>query len=158
MKSSFKKLQIGAITLLLCLAGLLIAFVIFRRKKTSSKVISEVIESSKYSALAPYWIAVSQVETGNFTSNLFKKNNNGFGFTFSVNDPYAIGYTLSSAGVKWAKYASLADSARSIVDYMDRFKWPTSVSGANEFVGVMKSKKYFAENEADYLKAFQSYL
>jgi len=156
---SSKRSLIGPLILPLFLVGLLILFVVFLRKRTSSRIITEVINKSRFKSLAPYWVAVSQLETGNFTSPLFKKNNNGFGFTYTVNDPYNDGWTPGTVPeVKWAKYKSLGDSARAIVDYMERKQYPESFPSVTQFVAFMKSKDYFAENEAEYLAGVKSYL
>jgi len=54
--------------------------------------------------------AQANFETGNYTSNLYKNNNNLFGITF-IGQKLATGYTTrTSDGYKFAKYNSWQDS------------------------------------------------
>jgi len=66
-------------------------------------------------------VAQAKHETGNFTSNAFKRHNNLFGYSYVPGGRYQIGAGLvADNGQPVAHYASPEDSVREIIDWLYR--------------------------------------
>jgi uncharacterized FlgJ-related protein len=99
------------------------------------------------------------METANFTSPLAVKYNNLFGMGVGPAGSTASGVTVRpSDGQKFATYTSKADSVDDLVLYMDRLGYPKDFDSVDSLVVFMKSKNYFIEDAAVYLKAVKSWL
>lgn len=68
--------------------------------------------------LATLLVAQSRLETGNYTNNQTKTNNNLFGFKYSANSKYSKKGNVSPEGDLYAKYDTINDS---ILDYVNRW-------------------------------------
>lgn len=132
---------------------------LFLRSKTSSNpqtVISNVLREGGYSdRVAKWWTAVSDLETGGWTSNLYTKNNNMFG----MHQPLTRN-TLSLGPDKngWARFSSITDSVLDLILYMQTFSYPKDFATVDDMVTFMKSKGYFEEPYTQYLAGVKSRL
>lgn len=80
---------------------------------------------SQAELLALMMIPMAQFETNNFTSNVFKNNNNAFGYKYFPGSAYQIGrgtaapQTGGDSG-SYGRYATVADSAKEVADWIGR--------------------------------------
>jgi hypothetical protein len=147
MRTSLKRLATGRGTLALLLGGLLILLLAFRRKTSSSAAnqIKSILKSSGYSdRVATWWVAVSNLETGAWTSKLYKEAHNLFGMKQPLTRfTYSQGATSSPPG--YASFASDADSVKDLVAYMQQRLYPYDFDSIDAMVAFMKSKGYFED-------------
>lgn len=160
MKTSSRKRGNGLSTLVLFAVGLLIALRAFPKNLTSSgqpaTVITEVLKENGYSdRVAKNWVAVSKHETANFTSNLLRTANNLFGMKQPLKR-----MTVSKGPTKngFASFASLTDSVKDLVLYMDEWNYPKDFASVDDQVRFMKSKGYFQEPLLDYMTSVKARL
>lgn len=101
------------------------------------------------SLTARYLVAQAAHETSNFTSKIFRENNNLFGMKFpKVRKTTAIGERYGHA-----IYNSLKESVEDIALYHKALALPTVFKDTNSFVEALKAKKYFEADVEDYKKA-----
>lgn len=119
-----------------------------------------VILFSKYRALMPYIIAQAKLESGNFTSRVFKTDNNYFGMKLPVKRPtVAAGPGLMSPeGNNYAHYNSESDSVTDLLLWMEYTKFPVSVDSPEQYTRELKSRNYFGASEVVYLKNIKYWL
>jgi hypothetical protein len=143
---------------LLLISGLIALYLLIVKPKGIT-AISKVIDNSEWAALLPFIIAQSQLETANFTSNVYKSSNNLFGMKVPSKRPFlgVIGSGASDGG-NYAKYSSDVNSVRDYLEWLRYTNFPTRVDSAEHFVRAMKSRGYFTANESEYLKALNSWL
>jgi uncharacterized FlgJ-related protein len=160
MIRSSQKRGSGRRTLVPFAVGLLILLLLFLRKTSSSQTIKNRLTRAGYTPdVASWWVAVSKMETADFTSLLAKKFNNLFGMGVGPADSTASGVTVRpSDGQKFATYATKADSVDDLILYMKRLGYPKNFDSVDSMVTFMKSKNYFVEDAAVYLKAVKSWL
>lgn len=133
------------------------------RTSDPSPEIFTILTNAGYSPeMGIWWSAISKLETGNFTSELFRKANNLFGMGVpSVRRSLRSGeYTASDAGNirKFSKYNTTADSVKDLVLYMQSFSYPNTFTTVADLVYFMKSKKYFELDADKYLAGVKRYL
>lgn len=119
-----------------------------------------VILFSKYRALMPYIIAQAKLESGNFTSKVFKTDNNYFGMKLPVKRPTVAAGPglLSPEGNHYAHYDSESDSVTDLLLWMEYTKFPVSVDSAETYTRELKSRNYFGSSETSYLKNINYWL
>lgn len=122
--------------------------------KNAAKVINGIL-NTPYKHLAKYILAQSQVETGNFTSLLFRQYNNAFGMKNPLVRP-SVGY--DDPNTQFRAYDSIDQSVEDLVLWMDYVNFPQYVQDVESYVREMKLRGYFEENESDYLRAMRSWL
>lgn len=92
-------------------------------------------------------------ETGNFTSDIFKENNNLFGMKLArVRKTTAIGENRGHA-----VYKSIEDSIADYWLYNKALNYLTNYSSIAAFVREMVLKKYFEAKESEYLAAVEKW-
>ena len=118
-----------------------------------------VVLLSKYRALLPCIVAQAKHETGNFTSNVYLKDNNMFGMKLPEKRP-----TVATQGMKspegnyYAHYTSDAESLRDLFLWMDYVSFPVTVSGPDEYASRLKDKSYYGASLASYQSALKNWL
>lgn len=119
-----------------------------------------VILFSKYRALMPYIIAQAKLESGNFSSKVFKTDNNYFGMKLPVKRPTVAAGPglLSPEGNHYAHYNSESDSVTDLLLWMEYTKFPTVVYNSEVYVSELKSRNYFGSSETSYLKNINYWL
>lgn len=158
----FKRGRRVSNTLLLSFIGLAIASLafLFTRKKGASKIQKQILDIltsggvSKREAL--YWVAVSMVETTDFTDPIFVLGNNCFGMKVARNRETTRSGTITSQtetdpDKTFSSYLSVADSVRDLMLYMDATNYPTDFPTLDQFIFFMKGKGYFTMDTAKYL-------
>lgn len=117
--------------------------------------------------LASLMVAQSKYETANYTSNVFKKNNNAFGYKYYKGSLYQNGFGLVAPskdaqgnpdGGSYAKYSDVADSAREVADWIGRRKESfINVSNPLTFAAALKNNDYFGQTAYQYYQGVQKY-
>lgn len=142
------------------LLGLPIALLLFlflmRNRKTVVKnphpflktALTQVLASSPYSGYVEYWLAVSKMETGNWTSELFKMYYNPWGMKMPKVRP-----TTATAQTPkgWAIYSNLYEASKDILLWMEYGKFPKHITSLESFINALKTKGYFEEPINKYL-------
>jgi len=110
--------------------------------------------------LAKFMVVQSQHETANYTSKVFKTNNNAFGYKRVNGSAYQLGAgRLSPEGDNYARYSSLSDSAKEVASWIGRRKKDfVSVKTADQYVHTLKLQGYFGDKETNYLAGVKKYL
>ncbi len=121
----------------------------------------KIYTNAGFSPLTAAFIVLQNIlETANFTSNIFKTNNNIGGVTWSANLG-AKGYIKGSArpkseGGNYVKFLSPELCAEFIAGlYKNRFAPATDSTTISHFVDTIKAKGYFTSPAAEY-KSFMS--
>ena len=110
--------------------------------------------------LARFMVVQSQHETANYTSHVFTTNKNAFGYKRVVGSSYQIGNGVKSPeGDSYAKYASVADSAKEVAAWIGRRKNQfVGVKTVDEYIHIIKQDGYFGDKESNYLADVKRYL
>jgi flagellum-specific peptidoglycan hydrolase FlgJ len=109
--------------------------------------------------------AQSRVESSNYSSNVFKQNNNAFGMKVpSVRkSPYILGAGTkapsSEGATPYARYASVEDSARDIVHWLQyNHANYSQLTTADSYATYLKNKGYYGATLASYAAGIGTYL
>lgn len=113
--------------------------------------------------LAALLVAQAKHETGNFKSNAFVTANNAFGYSYVSGGQWQVGKGLiADNGQPVAKYASVEDSAREIVDWIYRRvkegKFPVNLDGITtpeQYAALLKNAGYYGDSLTNYLKGLK---
>jgi len=117
--------------------------------------IQQAFNQTKYNHLMNYWLAVSKMETGGFTSSLFLRFNNPWGMKFPRQ---RVNTVSGQTGEGWATYSHIDNAARDIILWMDAKRFRTDVKSLEAFVTEMKANGYFEEPYAEYLKLVKAWI
>jgi uncharacterized FlgJ-related protein len=91
-------------------------------------------------------LAQAAHETGNFTSPIFKENNNLFGMKFpTIRQTKAIGENKGHA-----VYKSIEKSVEDFALYYKSLKYLSSYSTINSYIDALKNKNYFEASAEEY--------
>ncbi len=136
-------------------------------KTHSDNVIRVAIENGMPLQLSKLMACQSAFETDNFTSNSFKKNNNGFGYKHVP----GASLQLSSAGIHstetdhYAAYPSFDNSIIEVCRWIKRrqkqAKFPqdlVSIQTPAQYAHLFKSCGYYGGKEEDYVHGLSNYL
>lgn len=155
------RLSLPALITLLITGLLLIYSVVIwiTNRKKGQAAISQVIRDSEWVNLYPLILAQSKLETANFTSNVYRNNNNLFGMNVPTKRPF-LGErgSPSPEGGIYAKYKNDLTSVRDYVEWLRYTKFPTYSMTPETFVNQMKQRGYFTASESGYLKALKSWI
>jgi len=109
---------------------------------------------SDYKNLRPYVIAQSKVETGDYTSDLYKRANNAFGMRVpELRRSNRIGTTNN-----YSSYASIGDSLEDLLYYFEAVNFPTNIGSVGEYTMELKKRNYFTADYYTYLKNMQLWM
>ena len=103
-------------------------------------------------------VAQSAHETGNWTSNAFRKHNNGFGYMYLKGSKWQTGSRglIADNKLPVADYKSLADSTNEVVDWLKRrqnegkFKIE-ELNTPEKYAKALKDNKYYGAAYSIYL-------
>lgn len=111
------------------------------------------------SSLANLLVAQSQHETGNYSSNIFRTGSNAFGYSYYEGSPWQLPEPgiVADNGSASAKYKSVADSTKEIVDWIYRRvregKFPANlgtITTPEQYAELLKSAGYYSDSVANY--------
>lgn len=170
MSAKWKTLLIGLLGLLMYLTGWYV--LIMRSKRTfqnhqnpfSKKTpkAQSVIDDVIYNRLKDEYeadeidriIAMAKHETGNYTSDILKENNNLFGMKMPrVRKTTAIGENRGHA-----KYENIEASIDDLVLWFDFHKGLPEFQDTESFIEWLKSKGYFEDSYENYLNGVKRWM
>lgn len=109
--------------------------------------------------LAALVVAQARHESNDFRSNHFKDSNNAFGYSWIQGAKWQIGPGgIADNNKPVAKYASLEDSVKEIVDYIYRRKkegkFPdlSTITTPEQYAALLKKVGYYGDTLANYSK------
>ena len=115
-------------------------------KKLLKNQIIQTLKANGYDdTTAKSWGAVSQFETGNFTSDIFKNNNNLFGMRL----PRVRETTATDSRNNFAVYPDRMHSIWDIVLYLDAVDFPKRNNSYWDVIREMKKRSYFGKQSAE---------
>ena len=101
---------------------------------------------------AKYITAQAAHETANFTSNVFEKTKNIFGFKFTGH------HTEISSYNGYAAYKTIEDCIHRYADYYKAHKYPGTFATVSAFIHALKENRYFEAPEAEYLTGVRHFM
>jgi uncharacterized FlgJ-related protein len=113
--------------------------------------------------LAKIIVGQSYNETGNWTSNAFKKHNNAFGYTYVKGGKWQTGKEglIADNNKPVADYKSVSDSTNELIDWLERreksgkFKIK-DLNTPEKYAQALKDNSYYGVTVSHYLKAIQT--
>jgi flagellum-specific peptidoglycan hydrolase FlgJ len=140
--------------------GLLIILFLTSQLKAGMGLKSKgLIWLSKYRALLPYIEAQAKHETGNFTSAVYRNNNNMFGMkNGSIMSAWEMVGTVAPDGGTYAKYACDLDSVKDLLQWFEWKKFPVSVASVEQYASELKSRGYYGDSLANYTNGLKRFL
>ena len=154
LKKVFEESPIQLVILLLFAIGLLMLFrqflIIGRRKGKPLSTISRILKAQ---GLEPSMIKLLQAqaihETGNFTSRLFKENNNVFGMKIPQQRQTL---NIAPGNQQFSRFASIDDSIKDMLLYLDHFRIPLDQEDPFRYAQILKDKNYYEDPVEVYFK------
>jgi len=123
-----------------------------------------LIDQKIPTTLAKIVTAQSQFESGNYTSNVFKTDNNAFGYKYVGQKIATRGLpSPASEGDNYAHYNNVADSAKEIANWLKRRlkekKLPAfdQITSPSQYSKLIKQAGYYGANENTYTKGLNRY-
>jgi hypothetical protein len=119
-----------------------------------------IILLSKYRALLPYIVAQAKHETNDFTSKVYKENQNLFGmkWTEGRRGQVASKGLQSPEGNHYAKYLTDSTSIIDLLIWFDVKKFPLSVLSVNEYAQALKDRGYFTDGLSNYISGLKRWM
>jgi hypothetical protein len=119
-----------------------------RKKMITTPINSRALANSKFAGLKEYIEAMARHETGNYTSDLYKRANNLFGMRVPTKRPFE----RSGVTNNYSSYCCNEQSIRDFILYLDFVKFPTEVKDDWQFVNELKKRSYFEDNIINYYR------
>lgn len=116
--------------------------------------IKAIIKASKYCQLANFVVLHSKGETANYTSRLFRQQNNLFGMKNAKERPQ-LGYKINNTDFRY--YPSQEQSIQDLIMYFDYVKFPVFCASIEDYVRQLKKRNYFEETYSYYLENVLKY-
>jgi flagellum-specific peptidoglycan hydrolase FlgJ len=116
-------------------------------------------------ALSRLMVAQAAHETGDFTSNFFKRYNNAFGYSYVKGAKWQLPEpgTIADNGLPIAAYASVENSTMEVVDWIKRRvnegKFPAlnTITSPEQYAQLLKSAGYYGDTVSNYLRGLKRY-
>lgn len=118
-----------------------------------------IVSNSEYSELLPYIIAQARHESANFSSAVYRANNNPFGMKVPSRRPFlGTQGTKAGDGGFYARYENDTEAFRDLLKWMRFTRMPTTVNNAREFAEALKARKYYTDTVDNYTKAIERWM
>ena len=135
-------------------------------KTFANKIVEVALQNGMPEQLSKLIACQSAFETNNFTSNAFKKNNNGFGYKYYEGSKYQLGKGIQSTEADcYASYKTFDDSISEVCSWIKRRqkegKFPsdlTTIKTASIYAKLLKGCGYYGSKEAHYAQGTNKYL
>lgn len=110
-----------------------------------------IIDQAGYSG--GNWLAISKMETANFSSKLYTSALNPWGMKQAKIRPnHQAGVWVGDGSTNWARYKSLDDAMLDIIDWCEYTKFPKGNLSLEAHVNEMGARGYYGT------ESYQSYL
>lgn len=116
-------------------------------------ILAELSKNGIYGELAKYIFCQAAFETGNFSSVIFRDQNNLFGMKLAKVRPT----TATGESRGHAVFRSIADSVKDYALYYRYVKLPTVFSSIPAFTIALKNKSYFEADLSQYTNGVTTY-
>lgn len=127
-------------------------------------IYNTAIQQGFNSTTAKLIAAQARFESADYTSNVFKKNNNTSGIKF-IGQPNAVQGTLSPEGDYYAKFNTVQDSINDKIVRLYNIKMRgvtpqqlKNATDATEFANLLKQRGYYGSSAAEYASGLRSKL
>jgi uncharacterized FlgJ-related protein len=128
------------------------------------KIYNTAIEQGFNPTAAKLIVAQARFESADYTSNVFKKNNNTSGVKF-IGQKNAVQGTLSPEGNYYAKYNTVQDSLNDKIVRLYNIKMRgvtpeqlKNATDATEFANLLKQRGYYGSSAAEYAAGLRAKL
>jgi hypothetical protein len=141
-------LLVAVLLLLIPLLKILNLLKMYQKSEIGLFVYGYLVNTLKFDPdTAKYITAQAAHETGNFTSEVLKTDNNLFGMTY-------VGQRLSLGKDKfgYARYDSLESCIKDYARYYAKAKYPQNFLSADNFVEALHDHRYFEADLQEYKK------
>jgi len=133
--------------------------------KSNDQIIYDVAISEGFTpTAAKLVVAQARFESADYSSNVFKKNFNTSGMKY-IGQPLATQGTLSPEGNYYAKFNSVADSAKDKISRLYNItrngvtpQQLKNVKDADEFAALLKKRGYYGDKESTYAAGLKAKL
>jgi len=115
------------------------------------------LRHSDYETLTPYVIAQAQLESANFTSDLFKRSNNMFGMK-NATSRNQLGHISAMPGDDYRVYDSPRQSIEDFLLYLYAVGFPNSVESSFDYANSLKARDYYGISSQEYTVGLNSWL
>lgn len=113
------------------------------------------IWTSKYRALLPYIVAQAKLESGNFTSNVYRTDNNMFGMKVGSSGTPGL---KSPEGDHYEHYPHDAASLMDFLSWLEKKNFPLTVSSSDEYAIELRNRGYFTASLSLYQDGLKKWL
>lgn len=134
---------------------------VFNRARAGSRVNPQGLPVT----LANLVTAQARHESANFTSDLFRDDNNAFGYDYTGNANQLGPSMRSHGGSFYAKYATIENSVDEVVDWIYRRvregKFPANlemIQSPNDYATLLKNAGYYEDNVSNYQNGLTRWL
>jgi uncharacterized FlgJ-related protein len=128
------------------------------------KIYNTAIEQGFNPKAAKLIVAQARFESADYTSNVFKKNNNTSGVKY-IGQKNAVQGTLSPEGNYYAKYNTVQDSLNDKIVRLYNIKMRgvtpeqlKNATDATEFANLLKQRGYYGSSAAEYAAGLRAKL
>jgi len=129
------------------------------------RIYNTAVSMGVSNTLANLIVAQARHETADFTSPIFRENNNAFGYTYVSGAKYQLptGGRIADNGKATARYANIEDSTREMVAWLQRrqkegkFKL-SDLTTPEAYAAALKGSGYYGDTESRYLTAIKKWL
>jgi len=122
---------------------------------TFQNQLNQALSNTEFYHLRNFWLAVSKMETGGFTSDLYLKYNNPWGMKAPSQRKNKV---AGQTGNGWAIYNNTFDAAQDIVLWMRARRFNPAQTSLEDFIAEMKRVGYFEEPYSQYLNLVKSWI
>jgi len=144
------------------LIGLLI--ILLRRmiqpqNQKAGQINRQIIAGSSYSNYADVILAQAKHESANFTSKVYRDNNNPFGMKTPSKRPF-LGTQGSKAsdGGYYARYLNDSEAFKDFLLWLSYNNIPNNFTTIEQYVSAIRSKGYFTDTLDNYINALKRWL
>lgn len=135
----------------------------------ADRIYSQALQGSPYNpgvpdAVARLMVAQARHETGDFTSNLFRRYNNAFGYAYYAPSNYQTGPgSIADNGQAIAAYRSVEDSTNEVIDWLyrrvrqGRFPDLNTISTPEQYAAALKAAAYYGDTVENYLRGLKRF-
>jgi len=123
---------------------------------TFEQEVNQAFSNTEFYHLRKFWLAVSKMETGGYSSSLYLKYNNPWGMKFPTSRRNKVSGQTGSA--PWAVYANTFDAAQDIILWMRARRFNPAQSSLEDFIAEMKRVGYFEEPYEQYLNLVKAWM
>lgn len=119
-------------------------------------------------ALAELIVSQARHETANFTSNVFRNDNNAFGYKYVPGAKYQVSKGTPIGDWYYARYANVVDSTHELTAWIKRRQaediFPSDlrlIKTADQYAALLKQANYYQDSVSNYVQGlkrwFQSF-